>query len=90
MFFIVNMFHGMLSKKLNFESCVWRVVSSHSSHHPHGVLLAQFSLYVHKSGLRPASFCFGLQNYTKYHHGLSKCNTIHLFNITDLAITHGF
>ena len=28
----------------NFESCVWRTVSSHSSHHPH--LLAQFSLYV--------------------------------------------
>ena len=26
----------------NFESCVWRAVSSHSSHHPHEVLLAQF------------------------------------------------
>ena len=34
---------------LNFESCVWRTVLSHSSHHPHEVLLAQFSLYVHKS-----------------------------------------
>ena len=32
----------------NFESCVWRTVSSHSSHHPQEVLLAQFSLYVHK------------------------------------------
>ena len=34
----------------NFESCVhgvWRTVSSQSSHHPHEVLLAQFSLYVH-------------------------------------------
>ena len=31
----------------NFESCVWRAVSSHSSHHPQEVLLAQFSLYVH-------------------------------------------
>ena len=35
----------------NFESCVWRTVSSHSSHHPQEVLLAQFSLYVHKCGV---------------------------------------
>ena len=35
----------------NFESCVWRTVSSQSSHHPQEVLLAQFSLYVHKGGL---------------------------------------
>ena len=35
---------------LNFEYCVWRAVSSHSSHHPQEVLLAQFSLYVQKSG----------------------------------------
>ena len=31
----------------NFESCVWRTVSSQSSHHPQEALLAQFSLYVH-------------------------------------------
>ena len=31
----------------NFESCVWRTVSSQSSHHPQEVLLAEFSLYVH-------------------------------------------
>ena len=37
----------------NFESCVWRTVSSHSSHHPQEVLLAQFSLYVHNGGLKP-------------------------------------
>ena len=43
---------------LNFESCVWRTVSSHSSHHPQEVLLAQFSLYVHKGGLKPYSFHF--------------------------------
>ena len=30
----------------NLKSCVWRTVSSHSSHHPQEVLLAQFSLYV--------------------------------------------
>ena len=43
---------------LNFESCVWRTVSSQSSHHPQKVLLAQFSLYVHKGGLKPDSFHF--------------------------------
>ena len=40
----------------NFESCVWKTVSSQSSHHPQKVLLAQFSLYVHKGGLKPDSF----------------------------------
>ena len=39
----------------NFESCVWRAVPSH---HPQEVLLAQFSLYVHKGGLKPDSFHF--------------------------------
>ena len=42
----------------NLESCVWRTVSSQSSHHPQKVLLAQFSLYVHKCGLKPDSFHF--------------------------------
>ena len=42
----------------NFESCVWRTVSSQSSHHPQEVILAQFSLYVHKGGLKPDSFHF--------------------------------
>ena len=42
----------------SFESCVWRTVSYHSSHHPQEVLLAQFSLYVHKGGLKPDSFHF--------------------------------
>ena len=45
---------------VNFESCVWRTVSSHSPHRPQEVLLAQFSLYVHKSGLKPDSFHFYL------------------------------
>ena len=44
----------------NFESCVWRTVSSQSSQHPQEVLLAQFSLYVHKGGLKPDSFHFFL------------------------------
>ena len=46
------------SQGSNFESCVWRTVSSQSSHHPQEVLLAQFSLYVHKGGLKPDSFHF--------------------------------
>ena len=36
----------------NFKSCAWRAVSSH---HPQEVFLTQFSLYVHKDGLRPHS-----------------------------------
>ena len=43
---------------LNFESCVWKAVSSHSSHNPQEVLLAQFSLYVHKSGLKARFILF--------------------------------
>ena len=42
----------------NLESCVWRTVSTQSSHHPQEVLLAQFSLCVHKGGLKPDSFHF--------------------------------
>ena len=42
----------------NFESCVWRAVSSHSSHHPQEVFQTQFSLYVHKDGLKLHSFHF--------------------------------
>ena len=47
----------------NFESCVWRTVSSHQ---PQEVLLAQFSLYVHKGGLKPDSFHFHLCTKKKY------------------------
>ena len=42
----------------NFGSCVWRAASSLSSYHPQEVLLAQFSIYVHKGGLKPDSFHF--------------------------------
>ena len=40
---------------LNLQSYVWMAVSSH---HPQKALLAQFSLYVHKIGLKPDSFHF--------------------------------
>ena len=47
----------------NFESCVWRTVSSQSSHQPQEALLARFSLYVHKGGLKPDSFHFIIMHY---------------------------
>ena len=60
----------------NFESCVWRTVSSQSSHHPQEVLLAQFSLYVHKGCLKPDSFHFLLQcQITKKKNNMSKLQT---------------
>ena len=46
----------------NFESCVCRTVSSQLSHHPQEVL-AQFSLDVHKGGLKPDSFHFDKLKY---------------------------
>ena len=45
----------------DFKFCVWRTVSSQSSHHPQEVLLAQFSLYVHKGSLKPDSFHFSVR-----------------------------
>ena len=56
----------------NFESCVWRTVSSQSSHHPEEVLLAQFSLYVHKCGLKPDSFHFIFFLHTAHHNSWKK------------------
>ena len=53
----------------NFESCVWRTVSSHSSHHPKEFLQAQFSLYVHKGGLKPDSFHFDGETLRTGFHG---------------------
>ena len=45
----------------HLESCVWRAASFHSSHHSQEVSLAQFSLYVHKGGLKPHSFHFSFR-----------------------------
>ena len=57
----------------NFESCVWRTVSSQSSHHPQEVLLAQFSLYVHKGGLKPDSFHFCITKLTVWYQLFAIC-----------------
>ena len=53
----------------NFESCVWRKVSSQSSHRPQEVLLAQFSLYVHKGDLKPDSLHLVLEVNYLFHAG---------------------
>ena len=42
----------------NFESCVWRTVSSHLSHHPQEVILAQFSRYMYRGGLKAQFISF--------------------------------
>ena len=47
-----------VTERYVLKSCVWKAVSSYSSHHPQEVLLAQFSLYVHKGGLNPQLFHF--------------------------------
>ena len=60
----------------DLESCVWRTVSSQSSNHPQEVLLAQFSLYVHKGGLKPDSFHFISSKKRS-----DPANTKHLYNI---------
>ena len=60
----------------NFESCVWRTVSSQSSHHPQEVLLAQFSLYVHKGGLKPDSF-----------HFCQHCHSHQILKFPDISLT---
>ena len=62
----------------NFEYCVWRTVSSQSSHHPQEVLLAQFSLYVHKGGLKPDSFHFCTSSPMDFYY--SKYTAAHVFN----------
>ena len=70
------------------KSCVWKAVSSH---HPQKVLLAQFSLYVHKSGLKPDPFhficCPHIETIRNYEHAshhvvnpLTDKKTIIIFN----------
>ena len=84
----------------NFESCVWRTVSSQSPHHPQEVLLAQFSLYVHKAGLKPDSFHFlqtisgenyefksSLQKQEQFNYNIFKLLLYYIFMITRLNLT---
>ena len=47
---------GLRPPGLEFLILCLGAVSSHSSHHPQVVPLAQFSLHVHKGDLKPHSF----------------------------------
>ena len=49
---------GLRLPELEFRILCWRAVSSHTSHHPQGGLMAQFSLHVHKGGIKPHWFHF--------------------------------
>ena len=74
----------------NFESCVWRTVSSQSSHHPQEVLLAQLSLYVHKGGLKPDSFHFIFFPAVKYNKYIWLCAYCRSGHIRDVLIFTNF
>ena len=67
----------------NFESCVWRTVSSQSSHHPQEVLLAQFSLYVHKGGLKPDSFHLISFTTMPSHGGWMGCKAVNVMALNE-------
>ena len=54
----------------NCDTCVWGPVLSHSPHHPQDILLAQFSLDVHKGALKPIDFHLG---YCKH---ISQCRSL--------------
>ena len=56
-----------------------------SSHHPQEVLLAQFSLYVHKGGLKPASF--HLQGWPTAHRGATPLTTQLVLNCSVVMLT---
>ena len=82
-------------KGSNFESCVCRTVSSQSSHHPQKVLLAQFSLYVHKGSLKPDSFHFisftnryGFIVPSKFLCKSVKCDLLHKVQGSLIVFTH--
>ena len=75
---------------LNFESCVWRGVSCYSSHNSQGVLLAQFSLYVHKSGLKSDSFHFATSRSSQNGQKRNLCNSPLMSPPLTASVLHKF
>ena len=59
-------------------------MSSHSSHHHQDVLLTQFSLHVHKRGIKPHSFHFILQKHIWCSHSVSFMTCIYPFPANDI------
>ena len=59
------------------------------SHHPQEVLLAQFSLYVHKSGLKTDSFHFLVSTVRQLLHiiGSTRCDCFRHENIKSISVT---
>ena len=70
---LYNNYVGSSSTSKSVFAELWQ-----SSHHPQEVLLAQFSLYVHKSGLKPDSFHF--------HFRLSRRHGLFLFKCSDSLV----
>ena len=64
-----NSFH-LTRKDLIF----WVLWEGSSSHHPQEVLLAQFSLYVHKCDLKPHSFHFSYRHIWVRGHSEGLCS----------------
>ena len=54
----------------NIESCVWRAVSSQSSHHTQEFILAQFTLYVPKARFISFDFYWDTECDIYYVHSL--------------------
>ena len=70
---------GLRPPGLELESFVSRAVSSHSSHHPQKVLLAQISICVHKCGLKSHSFHFAPDYLWSLHLIGSQCSRLRMF-----------
>ena len=62
----------------NFESCVWRAVFYYSCHHPQELIVTQFSIYVHKSGLKSHSFHLNPDRSSRYT-SITKVNKFNVY-----------
>ena len=71
----------------NFESCVWRTVSSQTSHHPQEVLLAQFSLCAQRWPKIRFIFVIHLQ-IRKTHHQNHICSIFFYILLHDFRFLH--
>ena len=66
----------------NFVSCVWRAVSSVSSHHSQDVILNQFILYVMKHTNQLPFWIWCIDPFESLHYFLHHHNTLYQGNIS--------